>query len=253
MERLRRLVRRRSLRSSERAFVLEGAKVIGEALDAGVALEAVFCAPDADAVRPLLQRALDAGVRVHTLQAGLIERVADTVTPQPVMAIAPWVDVPLDDVADADFLVVCVDVRDPGNAGTVLRTAEAAGASAVVFCDGSVDVFNPKTVRASAGSLFHVPVVNGGSVDDVLRTLGSWGVRRLGTEARDGTTYDAADLRARVAIVLGNEAHGLPDGIELDERVTIPMAGSGESLNVGMAAAVLCFEVARQRRAVAPG
>ena len=226
--------------------MLEGAKVIGEALDAGVALEAVFAAPDAPPA--LLQRALDAGVRVHELQPGLIERVADTVTPQPVMAIAPWVDVPLADVRDADFLVVCVDVRDPGNAGTVLRSAEAAGASAVVFCDGSVDVFNPKTVRASAGSLFHVAVVSGGSVTDVLSTIRGWGIRTLGTVARGGTAYDELDLTGPVAVVLGNEAHGLPDGLELDEPVTIPMAGSGESLNVGMAAAVICFEVARQRR-----
>jgi RNA methyltransferase, TrmH family len=241
-------VRRRSLRSADRAFVLEGAKVIGEALDAGVALEAVFAASGVDAVRPLLQRALDAGVRVHTLQPGLIDRVADTVTPQPVMAIAPWIDVPLETVRSGDFFLVCVDVRDPGNAGTLLRSAEAAGASAVLFCDGSVDVFNPKTVRASAGSLFHVSVVNGGSAEDVLRTLASWGVRTLGTTARDGTPYDAVDLRAPVAIVLGNEAQGLPDDLPLDELVTIPMAGSGESLNVGMAAAVLAFEVARQRR-----
>jgi TrmH family RNA methyltransferase len=228
--------------------VLEGSKVISEALDAGIALEAIFVAPDADAVRPLLQRALDAGVRVHTLQAGLIERVADTVTPHPVMAIAPWIDVPLEDVRTSDFIVVCVDLRDPGNAGTVLRSAEAAGASAVVFCDGSVDVFNPKTVRASAGSLFHVPVVNGGSVDDVLGTIGAWGVRRLGTVAHGGTAYDEVDLTVPVAIVLGNEAHGLPAGVTLDQEVSIPMAGSGESLNVGMACSVLCFEVARQRR-----
>jgi TrmH family RNA methyltransferase len=206
----------------------------------------VFAAPEAP--RPLLERALAAGVRVHELQPGLIERVADTVTPQPVMAIAPWIDVPLDDVRGADFVVVCVDVRDPGNAGTVLRSAEAAGASAVVFCDGSVDVFNPKTVRASAGSLFHVAVVNGGPVSDVLATIRGWGARALGTVARGGTAYDEVDLTAPVALVLGNEAHGLPDGLELDEPVTIPMAGSGESLNVGMAAAVMCFEVARQRR-----
>jgi TrmH family RNA methyltransferase len=242
-------VRRRSLRSTDRAFVLEGAKVIGEALDAGVALEAVFVAADhADAVQDLLQRALDAGVRVHALQPGLIERVADTVTPQPVMAVAPWVDVPLDALVAPTFVVVCVDLRDPGNAGTVLRSAEAAGASAVVFCDGSVDVFNPKTVRASAGSLFHVPVVNGGPVEDVLGTLGAVGLRRLGTVAHDGEAYDDADLTVPVAIVLGNEAHGLPDGLELDGAVTIPMAGRGESLNVGMAGAVICFEVARQRR-----
>jgi TrmH family RNA methyltransferase len=244
-------VRRRSLRSSERAFVLEGSKVIGEALDAGVPLEAVFVAGDASGVDPLLDRAVAAGVRVHTLQTGLIERVADTVTPQPVMAIAPWVDRSLPDVRGADFLVVCVDVRDPGNAGTILRSAGASGAAAVVFCEGSVDVFNPKTVRASAGSLFHVAVVNGGPVEDVLATLGDWDVRRLGCAARDGTPYDETDLTVPVALVLGNEAHGLPSGLSLDGTMTIPMAGTSESINVGMAGAVLCFEVARQRRAAA--
>ena len=235
--------------------MLEGTKVITEALDAGVSLEAVFVAADAaDVAQSLLQRALDAGVRVHALQAGLIERVADTVTPQPVMAIAPWVDVPLAEVRDATFVVVCVDLRDPGNAGTVLRSAEAAGASAVVFCDGSVDVFNPKTVRASAGSLFHVPVVAGGAAVEVLDEMASWGVRRLGTSASTGTDYAAADLTVPVAFVLGNEAHGLDDDVvagSLDGCVTIPMQGRTESLNVGMAAAVLCFEAARQRRSPA--
>jgi TrmH family RNA methyltransferase len=228
--------------------VLEGAKVIDVALDAGVTLEAVFVAPGADGVRPLLQRALDAGVRVHELAPGVLEKVADTVTPQPLLAIAPMVDVALDDIDELTFVVVCVDVRDPGNAGTVLRSAEAAGASAVVFCDGSVDVFNPKTVRASAGSLFHVRVVSGGAVDDVLGTLGARGLRRLGTVARGADPYDEVDLTVPVAIVLGNEASGLPEGLPLDGGITIPMAGSGESLNVGMACAVLSFEVARQRR-----
>jgi TrmH family RNA methyltransferase len=141
-------------------------------------------------------------------------------------------------------------VRDPGNAGTVLRSAEAAGADGVLSCDGSVDVYNPKTVRASAGSLFHVPVVVGGEPVDVLEQIGSWGVRRLGTVARRGHDYTAVDLARPTALVLGNEANGLPDHVSahLDDEVTIPMAGRSESLNVGMAAAVLCFEAARQRR-----
>jgi TrmH family RNA methyltransferase len=255
VERLRRLVRRRSVRTSERAFVLEGAKLVGEALDAGTTLEAVYVAEGTDGVGPLLQRAVDAGARVHTLGPGVLERVAGTVTPQPVLAVAPWCDVPLESVEKATLVVVAVDVRDPGNAGTVLRSAEAAGADAVIFCDGSVDVFNPKTVRASAGSLFHVPTVSGGDPAEVLDRLRSWGVARLGTVARGGTPYDECDLTRPVALVLGNEAHGLPEGLDaaLDGRITIPMAGRSESLNVGMAAAVVCFEARRQRRtALAP-
>jgi TrmH family RNA methyltransferase len=120
-----------------------------------------------------------------------------------------------------------------------------------VCCDGSVDLFNPKAVRASAGSLFQVPVVLGGEPVAVLEAIGGWGIRRLGAVTRGGRDYTSVDLTARVAFVVGNEAHGLPPAVEplLDERITVPLAGRSESLNVGMATAVLCFEAARQRRA----
>jgi len=238
--------------------VLEGAKLVNEALDAGVALEALFVAPGGDdtaALRPLVERASAAGVRVHGLGPGVLERVAATVTPQPVLAVAPWCDVDLGRLAQASLVVVCVDVRDPGNAGTVLRSAEAAGADGVVFCEGSVDVFNPKTVRASAGAVFHVPVVRGGAPAEVLDRLGGWGLRRLAATARGGEAIDHTDLVRPLALVIGNEASGLPAGLvgAVDVAVTIPMVGRAESLNVGMAAAVVCFEALRQRRAAPAG
>lgn len=253
---------RRSAREAEHRFVVEGAKVLGEALAAGVAVESVFVdrsllatgspTPQASTVEQLLDRAHAAGSRVYELEPGVLARVADTVTPQPVLAIVAQIDVPLArlDELGADLVVVCVDVRDPGNAGTVLRSAEAAGAGGVVCCDGSVDVFNPKTVRASAGALFHLPVVAGGNAVEVLDQLGGWGLRRLGTASRGGQDYAETDLSCPVALVLGNEAHGLPTALNavLDGLVTIPMAGQSESLNVGMAAAVLCLEASRQRR-----
>lgn len=235
---------RRSAREDERAFVIEGHKLVEEAQRAGAPIEACYVA-EGTAIPG------DVGpVPVRYLAQGVIERVADTVTPQPMLAVVRCVDAPLDGLSDCDFLVVCVDVRDPGNAGTVLRSAEAAGADGVLFCGGSVDVYNPKTVRASAGSLFHVSVVVGGDPVEVLDRIAGWGLARLGTTARGGTDYAQADLTRPVAVVLGNEANGLPATVEstLDEIVTIPMAGRSESLNVGMAAAVLCFEVARQRR-----
>lgn len=252
VQRLRRLLSRRSAREAEGAFVVEGAKVLSEALDAGTPIEAVYLAAGS-AADPVAERAFDAGARVYELAPGVLERVADTVTPQPIMAVVPFVHRPLGELRGRDLLVVAVDVRDPGNAGTVLRSAEAAGAGGVLFCDGSVDVYNPKTVRASAGSLFHVPVVAGGDPVQVLRELASWGVERLATTASGGRDYAEVDLTRPVAFVLGNEANGLTAEIEqlVDERVTIPMVGRSESLNVGMAAAVLCFEAARQRRALA--
>jgi RNA methyltransferase, TrmH family len=115
----------------------------------------------------------------------------------------------------------------------------------VLFTEGSVDVSNPKSVRSSAGAVFHVPVATDVSLA-ALRT--DLGLPLLGTAAVGGTAYDRADLRAPVAVVLGNEAHGMPADLPLDGLLTIPHAGRAESLNVAMAASVLCFEVARQRR-----
>jgi RNA methyltransferase, TrmH family len=256
VQRLRRLVGRRSARQAEGKFVVEGAKVFAEALAAGVDIESVYLDPNLigadDALHALVEQAYAAGSRVYELEEGVLARVAGTVSPQGVLAIVPQIDVPLSRLHQlgADLVVVCVDVRDPGNAGTVLRSAEAAGAGGVVCCDGSVDIYNPKTVRASAGTLFHLPVVVGGGPADVLKQLGGWGLARLGAVATGGEQYTEADLARPIALVVGNEAHGLDDDARsgLDGLVTIPMAGRGESINVGMAAAVLCFEAARQRR-----
>ena len=253
VKRLRRLVGRRSSRLEERAFVAEGAKTVAEALRAGAPVEALYVADGT--VDPVIDAALARGVRVYDLSPGVLERVADTTTPQPIMAVIAMVDLRLEMLSEplaiGGFVIVGVDLRDPGNAGTVIRSAEAAGAAGVVLCEGSVEATNPKTVRASAGSLFHVPVIAGGAPQDVLGWLGSRGVRRWATSshAADAVRYDDADLRGPCAIVIGNEAHGLPANTvdHVDGFVTIPMRGRSESLNVGMATAVLCFEASRQR------
>jgi RNA methyltransferase, TrmH family len=215
-------------------------------------VEAVFVedrARSSPEVSAVLDAALERGARVFDLASGVLERVADTVTPQPVLAVVGMPARTLDDLADASFVVVCVDVRDPGNAGAVIRVAHAAGAGGVVCSVGTVDPFNPKTVRASAGSVFHIPVVVAGDAPDVLDTLGRHGLRRLAAVARGGSPYTEVDLIAPLALVLGNEATGLPAPLEdrLDARMTIPMEGGAESLNVSTAAAVLCFETARRR------
>ena len=143
------------------------------------------------------------------------------------------------------------EVADPGNAGTLLRSAEAAGCAGVVCC-GGVDPFGPKTVRASAGAVFLVPVVEVAPARHALASVGDAGIRRVGLAAHGGVPLDEVDLVGPVAFVLGSEAHGLPDGLAaaLDEVVTIPMAGRSESLNVAMAGTLAVFEAARQRRSM---
>ena len=256
VQRVRRLARRRRERVDERAFVLEGPHVVEAALAAGIELEAVF--HEAAAV-DLADRARALGVAVHELEPGTLARVTDAVTPQPVIAVAPWCDAPLGAVLGAACpdrgavrpVVVLLDVRDPGNAGTLLRTAEASGAAGVVVAGQSVDVFNPKCVRASAGALFHLPVALVGDVASALAALHEGGLRTIGTAADGPIDYDHCDLTGPVALLLGNEAAGLPAGVQaaVDQVVAIPIEGRAESLNVAAAGAVLCFEAARQRRA----
>lgn len=251
MRRLRRLLGKRATRWAERAFVAEGVELVRTALEAGVLPESVYLAAEGasdPAAGAVAAQAEALGVRVFELAAGVMARVADTVTPQPLLAVFPMLDVGLPATAGGDLVVVMVDVRDPGNAGTVLRTADAAGAAGVVCCGGTVDPYNPKTVRSSAGSLFHVPVVVAGAPGPALDALGALGYRRLGTAVRGGEDYALVDWRSPSAVVLGNEATGLPAGLALDVEVGVPMAGRAESLNVGMACAVLCFEALRQRR-----
>jgi len=253
VQRLRRLVGRRSARQAERAFVAEGAKVVAEALDGAGSVEAIFVDPAAAGPADLVvvERAFAAGCRVFELEKGVLERVAGTVTPQAVLAIVAAVDVGLGVLARDGVIVVCADVRDPGNLGTVLRSAEAAAVRGVVCTEGTVDPYNPKCVRASAGALFHVPLVFGGNTVQVLGELGTWGLRRLGTSARSGDPLWDTDLSGPLALVLGNEASGLAPEVDavLDGHVRIPIEGRAESLNVGMAAAVLVYEAARQRQA----
>ncbi len=247
MQRLRRLIQKRSQRQADGVFVAEGVTLLREALAAGSVPETVFYAPEADP--GLVQDAFDAGAAVFELADGVMEAVADAVTPQPVCAVFTVLDVPIDALARDGVVIVAVDVRDPGNAGTLVRSAAAAGARGVVFCDGSVDLYNPKTVRSTAGALFRVPVVTSVDVDEALAALGEAGRRRLAAVAHDGDDYSTLDLTGSIAFVVGNEARGLPEDLAgIDARVTIPMPGPTESLNVGVATAVLCFEAARQSR-----
>ncbi len=210
--------------------------------------------PDIDRLLTELERH---GARVFDLGPGVMERVADTVTPQPVCAVVAVAEVTLPVLLEAAppgdrLYLVCADVRDPGNLGAVLRIAAASGSAGVIACAGCVDPANPKVVRASAGAIFELPVVKGPEAAETLQLLRAGGLRLLGTTARGGLDYLAADLSGPVALVLGNEASGLAPALEttLDGTVTIPMAGGSESLNVAMTAAVLCFEAARRARSV---
>ena len=231
----------------------EGPRVVAAALDRGTPLETVYFGPGAErAFAPLVARVRDAGIRTAELKEGVLERVSDAMTPQPVLAIAPRRLHALDALPDEGMVLVLVALQDPGNVGTLLRTAEASGVAGVVCCGNSVDPHGPKVVRSSAGAIFGVPIAEGDIPVEVLGALRAGGRRCIGATATGGGAPDAVDLTGPAALVLGNEARGLPPEVEalLDERVTIPLEGPvADSLNVALAGTVLCFEAARQRRA----
>jgi TrmH family RNA methyltransferase len=268
---LRRLARRRSARQDADRYVIDGPRLVIEALAAGIDIDTVYVpvdgvGPDVDA---LLAAARDAGVPVLRLAPGVLESVAGTVHPQPAIAVARPNPADLDTVLGstagpgpgaatraaappAPLILVLHDVSDPGNAGTLLRVAEAAGVTGVVVCGPhAVDVYNPKVVRAAAGSLFRMSVATCDDAAALLDALGAGGIPLAATVATGGVAYDRVDLSGPVALAIGSEAHGLPTHLveRAQLRLTIPMAGRVESLNAGVAGALVCFEAARQRRA----
>ena len=170
------------------------------------------------------------------LADGVMERLASTDRPQPNIALVAIPDRGVD-LAAVSHLVILDRLNDPGNLGTILRSAEASGADAIVLTPGSVDPYNPKVVRASAGALFHVPVI-----EATLADVAGHGIRLVGTSSHRGTSHTAFDWSGRIGIVLGSEAHGLDEDAPVDDWVRIDHRGRAESLNVAMAATLLVFQ-----------
>ena len=253
-----RRLNKRAFRQRERAFLAEGPQAVAEAFHCGAQVTDLFVTvPARTRHHDLVAAIAAAGIPVHVVSGEVMDELAQTVTPQGLLAVCGFVDVPLAEVARAAPALVALlaNVRDPGNAGTVLRTADAAGAHAVVFADASVDPYNGKCVRASAGSLFHLPVVAGASLEEAASALRQAGLRIVAADGRAGRSLDDPEVQARLAgptaWMFGNEAWGLPPELVAlaDEPVAVPIYGRAESLNLAAAAAVCLYASARARQA----
>jgi RNA methyltransferase, TrmH family len=243
-------LKKRAMREKDKAFLVEGSQGVLEALAWGSVREVFVSPARPDRLHQITDAASRAGVPVLHVGEDVMAHLTSTVTPQGVVAVASFVDVSLEDLPEAArFVPVLAEVRDPGNAGTILRSADAAGADGVVFTASSVDVYNPKTVRASAGSLFHVPVVRQADPAGVVAALRDRGWTILAASAEGERSVFEADLRRPVAVLFGNETQGLAPAVRdlADETVRVPIAGRAESLNLAGAASVVMFEWARQQ------
>jgi TrmH family RNA methyltransferase len=252
-----RRLNKRAFRQRERAFLAEGPQAVAEAFHCGAQVTDLFVTVPARTRHGDLVAAIaTAGIPVHVVSGEVMDELAQTVTPQGLLAVCGFVDVPLAEIARAKPALVALlaNVRDPGNAGTVLRTADAAGAHAVVFADASVDPYNGKCVRASAGSLFHLPVVAGTRLEEAVVTLREAGLRIVAADGRAGRSLDDPEVQARLAgptaWMFGNEAWGLPPELVAlaDEPVAVPIYGRAESLNLAAAAAVCLYASARAQK-----
>src|SRR5690242_14597262 len=247
----RRLQRRRD-RDQARRFLAEGPQAVREALAAGVVLELFGTPAGLDRHAELTAQAPE----VSPVTDDALEALTETVHPQGLVALCEQVDVPIGEALAKrpQLVAVVAGIRDPGNAGTVLRTADAAGAGAVIFAGDTVDPYNGKCVRASAGSLFHVDVVRAPEPFHVLTTLRDAGLTVLAADGYGShdldTLADDGALAVPTAWMFGSEAHGLPADLAdaTDARVRVPLHGRAESLNLAAAAAVCLYASARAHR-----
>jgi TrmH family RNA methyltransferase len=242
-----------------RRLLLDGVHLVQEAVNAGADFEvvAVAAARAGDGeIHALIDVLRDTGVETLTVTEPVLAAVSPVRTPSGLVAIVrrqAWSPAQLCDPTDA-FLVVAVDVQDPGNVGGLIRVAEAGGASGVMVCGASASPFGWKAVRGSMGSVLRLPVVAGLSTDGMLHALQASGVTTIASAARNGDDPDVIDWSGKVALLLGAEGAGLEDSVldASDRQVTIPMSAPVESLNVATAGGILIYAARRQRGASAP-
>ncbi len=237
---------RRKMRIERGEFLAEGAQAVREAVRSGAA-KLVVVGPDFADLNDVLR---GAQLPLALGTAEQLRELSDAVTPQGIVAICDWQPSALADLDQPNLIAICAQIRDPGNLGTVIRCADAFGADAVIVTKDSVDVTNPKTVRASVGSIFHLPVITEIDFNEAIHWAAGQGLRTCATQMH-GSPLTQLALEEPTAWVFGNEAWGLPAEhiAACDQTVSIPMWGQAESLNLSTAAAICLFtSAAAQRR-----
>ena len=243
-------LKQKKYRTQNGLYLAEGLRTAEEAV-AYKAVETLFyVATDDERTMRLLEDAAAQNIKLVCVSENVMKKIADTETPQGIIAVCKMRQPKLENLlASGKMLLVLDRVGDPGNIGTMLRTADAAGIGGLVLLRGCADIYAPKTVRSSMGSLFHIPVLSGVSEQEFVSAAKKAGYDLLVTCLDGADNLYKADLSGRIAFVMGNEAGGVSETLleKADKRVYIPMAGRAESLNVAMAAGIVMFEALRRK------
>lgn len=248
------LIRLKNYRRRKGLFVVEGLRATQEALNSNYVVEFLILSDE------FLKRCSDrapvfANVKVYEVPQKIYITLSDTKTPQGIMAVVRMKKFEIGDLCKGNFLIVALDgIKDPGNMGTIIRTADAAGASGILVGKGCVDIYNPKVIRSTMGSIFHLPVMEEIDLQWALKELSKKGAKIVVTSLGAKKSYLDADYTSPVAIVFGSEAEGVSNEIlnMPSEQVKIPIPGKAESLNVAVVSGILLYEAARQRGALFP-
>jgi RNA methyltransferase, TrmH family len=245
----------RAQRTAEGDCAIEGLRMLEEAIRSGLRFRAVFFRESAQERAERLLPQIGAHVETLLLPDKLFDASVPSETPQGVAALVRLKEFSLDDVLEKERLQVgpimaLAGLQDPGNLGTIIRSAEAFGSAGIILGEGTVSPLNAKAVRASAGSIFRLPVVAAAGLEDVVTQLRAQNVRLIATSSHKGTRLDQADLTGPVAVFIGSEGSGLARGLmtKMDEVVAIPHTPQVESLNAGVAGSIILYEAARQRK-----
>jgi TrmH family RNA methyltransferase len=244
---------RRKERKEQGLFLIEGIRFVEEAFNAAAPFAQVYYTAQLsqnERGAHLLTKLQQNGVRVQEVTASVMQKMADTEEPQGILATMRMTSpgtMALE--KPRPFVIVCDGIQDPGNLGTIIRTADAAGVDAIFTTRGTVDIYNPKVLRATMGSVFHLPIFADVAEEEVIAMFAQYGIRSIGTSLSASKWHFAVDYHGPVAFWLGNEASGISVHTLscLAEQVKIPMPGRSESLNVAVAASVLMYECVRQR------
>jgi len=238
---------------------IEGMRILEEAIRSGLRFSAVFFRESAQAAAERLLPQIGSQVETLLLPDKLFDSLVPSESPQGVAALVRLKEFFLDDVLErlsVGPIIALAGLQDPGNLGTILRSSEAFGSAGAILGEGTVSPFNSKVVRASAGSVFRLPIIHGhgkskpGKLEEVCDKLRAQAVRLIATSSHKGTPLDQADLKSPAAIFFGNEGSGLPRDLmaKMDESIAIPHTPQVESLNAGVAASIVLYEAARQRK-----
>ena len=249
-------LKQKKYRTETGAFFAEGLRAVIEAVQFADLSELFFIKTEENKLTEIIKTAEEKGVRLYCVDEKVMAKLSDTKAPQGVLAV---IKMPADSLqklhpgtaSDNNAPVIILDrVQDPGNLGTIIRTADAVGALGMILLEGCVDAFSPKVVRASMGSLFHLPVIQDVFPEEALTWCYRHGYEPVATALKNAQNMYKADLSKKMAFIFGNEANGVAEELQAaaETRLFIPMAGQAESMNVAMAAGIVLFEGLRQRK-----